>query len=79
MIMNDGHNELALKLGLSAIDLFKTELELINNLVKRNTKVQLKIDKERKKFEQLYSKVREVAAVVDGTLSVRSKAPVPSS
>jgi bacillithiol biosynthesis cysteine-adding enzyme BshC len=55
-------------LGFDVADLFKTETELLNVLVKRDSEVQLSLDKEKQEIHHFYSGLKNVAGAVDSTL-----------
>ncbi len=56
------------KLELNQIDLFKPETDLVNYLVKRDTTVQLNIEKEKDQLSTLYEQLKITASKIDITL-----------
>jgi bacillithiol biosynthesis cysteine-adding enzyme BshC len=56
------------KLGFSVIDLFKPEQKLMNILVKKETTVQLSLEKEKKIVHEFYSSLKATSGAVDITL-----------
>lgn len=57
------------KLGLNIPQLFKEERLITNDLVKRDSSVQLQLEQETKELTELYNRIGEVAGKVDSTLS----------
>lgn len=55
-------------LGFKIADLFKTETELLNMLVKRDSEVQLSLEKEKKQLDDFYDRLLLTAGAVDSTL-----------
>lgn len=68
MLVNGQQKESMQKLGFSVTDLFKPEQELLNDVVKKNSRVKLKLDEEREQLEKLYLQLQQVAGNVDSTL-----------
>lgn len=54
--------------GFTVADFFKTETELLNTLVKRETEVQLSLEKEKKQLDDFYGRLLLTAGAVDSTL-----------
>ena len=65
---------IAEKLQFSYTDLFKPELELINQLVKRDSVLQLTVEKEKQQMIALYEAIKKLAAHVDITLQTHTDA-----
>ena len=61
-------------LGFGIADLFKTESELLNVLVKRESEVQLNLEKEKQEIQIFYSGIRKTAGAVDITLQPHTEA-----
>jgi bacillithiol synthase len=61
-------------LGFNIIDLFKTENELMNVLVKRDSEIQLSLEKERQSIKIFYADLRNTAGAVDITLQPHTEA-----
>ncbi len=65
---------IAEKLQFNYTDLFKPELELINQLVKRDSALQLTVEKEKQQIFNLYEAIKKLAAHVDVTLQTHTDA-----
>jgi len=74
MIVSKEEEAVARKLGFSLTDLFRPENELMNELVKRDTGVQLNLDKEKKILEDFYRQLKATAGAVDSTLQKHTDA-----
>lgn len=74
MLMNGRSVELAAKLGFSPVELFQPEQELLNQLVKRDSEVQLSIETERKQVAALYEQIQSISGKIDLSLAKHSKA-----
>ncbi len=61
-------------LGFAITDLFKPEQELINVLVKRESTVQLSLEKERQAIHEFYTGLKNTAGAVDKTLQPHTEA-----
>ena len=61
-------------LGFNITDLFKTENELLNVLVKRDSEVQLNLEKEKQEIQTFYAGLRRTAGAVDITLQAHTEA-----
>jgi bacillithiol synthase len=61
-------------LGFNVTDLFKTENELLNVLVKRDSEVQLNLEKEKQEIQIFYAGLRKTAGAVDSTLQPHTEA-----
>ena len=62
------------KLGFIATDMFKSENELMNVLVKRDSEVQLSLEKEKQEIRDFYAKLKTTAGAVDITLQKHTEA-----
>jgi bacillithiol biosynthesis cysteine-adding enzyme BshC len=62
------------KLQLSYTDLFKPEPEIINQLVKRDSLVQVSLEKEKQQLVALYEQVKNIAGNIDVTLQTHTSA-----
>jgi len=56
-------------LGFIQNDIFKTEKELLEEIVLRETKIKLDIKEEKEAVKNIYDKIKEVTAVIDNTLN----------
>ena len=74
LLVEKMHNDKALYLGFNVNDLFKAEQELLIMLVKRNSKVQLSLEKERQSIHEFYVTLRNTAGAVDKTLQPHTEA-----
>lgn len=61
-------------LQLNIVDLFKSEKQLIEELVKKESSLSLELEAEKKMFEELYDKVGTVAGKIDPTLQQHTDA-----
>jgi bacillithiol biosynthesis cysteine-adding enzyme BshC len=61
-------------LGFNITDLFKTENDLLNVLVKRDSEVQLNLEKEKQEIRAFYAGLRKTAGAVDTTLQPHTEA-----
>ncbi len=68
------YSEKASALGFEIIDLFKTENELLTELVKRNSQMQLSLEKEKQSVNNFYAGLRNTAGSVDITLQPHTEA-----
>jgi len=62
------------KLKFSIADLFKTEQDLINGLVKRESQLQLGLEKEQQALKEIYQKLKTISGAVDVTLANHTEA-----
>lgn len=74
MIVEKNHRADAAKLGFTVNDLFKTENELLNELVKRVSEVRLNLEMEKQALHQFYTKLKATAGAVDITLQPHTEA-----
>jgi bacillithiol biosynthesis cysteine-adding enzyme BshC len=56
------------KLQLEYADLFATELQLVNHLVKRDSTIQLSLEKEKENMITLYDQIKKIAGGIDASL-----------
>ncbi len=61
-------------LGLSPSDFFKPEIKLIEELVKRESALQLDLASEKKSIEEIYRKAQSAASAIDPTLGNHTEA-----
>ncbi|PWU02243.1 MAG: bacillithiol biosynthesis cysteine-adding enzyme BshC, partial [Bacteroidetes bacterium] len=69
MIIDQKSKEKMDNLGLEIDDLFKDEMELMNELVKKQSHVNLSLDKELEEIRRYYDELREKSGDVDPTLA----------
>lgn len=74
LLLEKSHSEKAQRLGFTITDLFKPEQELMNVLVKRDSEVQLNLDKEKQAIHDFYRQLRNTAGAVDTTLQAHTEA-----
>jgi len=73
-IIDHSMKELMDKLDISTNDIFKTEQELINELVRKRSKLPLSLEEERKQVEDAYNKIIVSTAKVDKSLAQHAEA-----
>jgi len=66
--------EQAKKLNFKISDLFREETLLLNELVSRESSLQLKLEKEKKQLSDLYDQLKKIAGAVDVTLQQHTEA-----
>ncbi len=64
----------AKKLGFDITALFKNETDLLNELVKRDSTVQLSLEKEKQTLLEFYGQLKSIAAAVDISLANHTEA-----
>jgi bacillithiol biosynthesis cysteine-adding enzyme BshC len=74
MVVEKKYGLKAQKLGFTINDLFSTEQDLLRELVKRETTVQLKLDKEKEALQAFYERLKATAGAVDITLQQHTAA-----
>jgi bacillithiol biosynthesis cysteine-adding enzyme BshC len=74
LLIEDRDRQIARKLGFKIADLFESNDKLLNVLVERDSKVQVRLDGEKEKLLRLYEEIKEVADKVDVTLSQHTEA-----
>ncbi len=72
MLINKEQAVILKKLKLNSDDLFKTVTELVNEIVNRDSKVQLKLENEKQQLIDLYEKIKQLSGNVDFTLTGHS-------
>jgi bacillithiol synthase len=73
-VIEQGMKDLMDKLDVTTTDIFKTEQELINELVKKRSKLPLSLEKERKQVEEAYNQIMASTAKVDKSLAQHAEA-----
>jgi bacillithiol biosynthesis cysteine-adding enzyme BshC len=68
MIVEDSQQSLLDKLKFSLTDIFKSEKELMNDLVKRDSKISLTLDPEKLAIERSFEEAKKAAANIDISL-----------
>ena len=74
MISDTGNNAAIKKLGFSPMGLFKSEEELLVELVKRDTTLKLSLENEKAIIAEFYANLRNIAGAVDVTLQQHTDA-----
>ena len=74
LFINKELQELSAKLQLDFIELFKPELTIINQLVKRESSLQVSLDKEKATINELYEQLKTVVGKIDVTLQTHTEA-----
>jgi uncharacterized protein YllA (UPF0747 family) len=74
MIVSEALQASTKKLQLQYADLFATELQLVNHLVKRDSTIQLTLEKEKENMIALYGQVKIIAAGIDTSLQTHTSA-----
>ena len=74
LIVDEKHQRLLQKLNLNAIDLFKGKEVLLNEIVNRESVSVLNLDKQKKEFENIYSKIKSLVSPIDPTLNEHTSA-----
>lgn len=74
LVVEEDHVSLIGRLGFGVNDLFRSEDELLNELVKRESDVQLSLDKEKQAVKDSYAPLKNAAGVVDITLQQHTEA-----
>jgi bacillithiol synthase len=74
LLVEKKHADKASTLGFSVNDLFKAENDLLNVLVKRDSEVQLSLQKEKQEIQVFYAGLRKTAGAVDSTLQPHTEA-----
>jgi bacillithiol biosynthesis cysteine-adding enzyme BshC len=74
MFINAATKALAEKLQFKTADLFKKELDLLNELVKRDSKVMLSLQNEMQQITVLYTEMKAIAGAVDKSLWAHTEA-----
>ena len=74
MLVEKKHTEKIRSLGFTTVDLFRPEHELLNVLIKKESKVQLSLEKERQITNEFYATLKITAVAVDKTLQPHTEA-----
>lgn len=73
-IIEHSMKELMDKLGITPNNIFKSEQELLNELVRKRSKLPLSLDKERKQVEEAYNKIMSSTAKTEKSLAQHAEA-----
>lgn len=74
LVVEEKYRTIAAKLQFTISELFKTETELLNTLVKRETDLQLGLEKEIAAMKLLYAKLQDISGAVDQSLIQHTEA-----
>lgn len=74
LIAEKNHRTTVTKLGFTVNDLFKAEQELLNELVKKETALQLNLDKEKGMLQEFYTNLKATSGAIDITLVKHTEA-----
>ena len=74
LFINKELQELSTKLHLDFIELFKPELTIINQLVKRDSSLQISLEKEKATINELYDQLKTIVGKIDVTLQTHTEA-----
>jgi bacillithiol biosynthesis cysteine-adding enzyme BshC len=74
MIVEKNYSTRIKELGFTIPELFQAEQQLLNVFVKRESSLQLSLDKERTSLQETYDKLKAVAGAVDITLAKHTEA-----
>lgn len=74
LIAEKNHSTTVKKLGFAINDLFNTEQDLLNELVKRESSLQLKLDKEKRMLQEFYTDLKATSGAIDNTLVKHTEA-----
>ncbi len=74
LLIDHSQQNSAGKLGFNTPDLFKQDVQLINTLVARESKLQLSLDKEKEQLKALYKHLKQLTAKIDITLAEHTTA-----
>ena len=74
LLVEKKYAEKLVALGFTINDLFKTEQDLLTELVKRESSVQLNLNKERETMHTFYAQLSNTAGAVDSTLQAHTEA-----
>jgi bacillithiol synthase len=74
MVVEKDHGVKAKTLGFSISDLFKPEQDLMSSLVKRESSLQLNVEKEQQVLNEIYNKLKAISGAVDATLARHTEA-----
>jgi bacillithiol biosynthesis cysteine-adding enzyme BshC len=74
LLVNEEQKNKTTKLGFAVTDLFASNTELINQLVKRESRLQLSLSKEKDQLKSLYKHLANTAGNIDITLAEHANA-----
>jgi bacillithiol biosynthesis cysteine-adding enzyme BshC len=74
MVVEKNYSARIKEMGFTLTELFKTEQELLNVFVKRESNLQLGLEKERQALRETYDKLKTVSGAIDSTLAKHTEA-----
>ena len=74
LIINQTQKAATAKLGFTVQDLFKSDKQLINTLISRETDLQLSLDKEKEQLKSFYTNLAQISGKTDITLAEHTAA-----
>ncbi len=74
LIVDEKYERLLQKLNVTAMDLFKGEETLLNEIVNQETSAVLNLNKQKKEFDKIYSEIKLIVSAIDTTLEEHTKA-----
>jgi bacillithiol biosynthesis cysteine-adding enzyme BshC len=74
LIIDKKYQQLLAKLNLNAIDLFRGEDSLFNEIVSTESRSVLNLSKQKKEFENIYAQIKDIVRGVDATLEQHTSA-----
>jgi bacillithiol biosynthesis cysteine-adding enzyme BshC len=74
LLIDEKQKQTAEKLKFEVPDLFKATEQLVNLLVKRESKLQLSLNKEKEQLQNLYDELGDITYKIDSTLSEHTEA-----
>lgn len=74
LLLQEKHIADTKKLGFDSTALFKNETALLNELVKRDSTVQLSLEKEKQTLLEFYAQLKNISGAVDPTLAQHTEA-----
>lgn len=74
MLVEKNYVQILKSLQLKPANLFKSSLDILNELVKRDTSIQVSLEKEMEQLEEFYQQVKVIAGQADITLQQHTEA-----
>ncbi|HUZ58179.1 MAG TPA: bacillithiol biosynthesis cysteine-adding enzyme BshC [Hanamia sp.] len=74
LIVDEKNDSLLNKLNITAVDLFKGKEKLLNEIINRDSKSVLNLEKEKIEFENIYKKIKGIVKDIDITLEQHTAA-----
>ena len=74
MLIDKNQQHIIKKWNLGFTTLFKSELDIMNELVKRDCTIQLNLDNEKEELNKIYDRLKTIAGLADSTLQHHTEA-----